>query len=179
MNLDLVQPGTSVPEDVNVIIEIPLNSNPVKYEIDKKTGALFVDRFLATAMQYPTNYGYIPRTLSEDGDPVDVLLVAPLPLVPGSVARCRPLGMLQMQDESGPDAKILAVPIDELTNLYAHVNSYEDLPRELLGRISHFFDHYKDLEPGKWVEIQGWAGPEQARNEITESVDRYERANRS
>ena len=176
MALDQVNPGKSVPDEINVVVEIPRDGDAVKYEVDKATGVLFVDRLLATAMHYPTNYGYIPHTLSEDGDPVDVLVVAPLALIPGSVVRCRPVGMLQMEDESGPDAKILAVPIDKLTTLFRDVNTFRDLPRELLDRISHFFDHYKDLEPGKWVNITGWADQEAAKTEIRQSVDRFANA---
>lgn len=176
MMLDRVQTGTSVPEDINVIIEIPRHGDPVKYEVDKETGAMFVDRFMATAMHYPTNYGYVPHTLSEDGDPVDVLVVTPLPLISGSVVRCRPVGMLEMEDESGIDVKVLAVPVDKLTSLYHHVDTYRDLPKELLDRIAHFFEHYKDLEPGKWVKVKGWVGPEQAKQEITNSVKRFQGA---
>jgi inorganic pyrophosphatase len=171
MILDRVPPGHSVPDDVNVIIEIPLNGDPVKYEVDKETGAMFVDRFMATAMHYPCNYGYIPHTLCDDGDPADVLVVSPLPLIPGSVVRCRPVGILEMEDESGMDAKILGVPVDKLTTLYRQINSYRDLPMELLDRISHFFDHYKDLEPGKWVKIKGWGDAEQSRQEILRAVE--------
>lgn len=174
MSLGLVPPGHDVPEDVNVIIEIPRHGDPVKYEVDKDTGTMFVDRFMATAMYYPTNYGYIPQTLSEDGDPVDVLAVTPFRLITGSVVRCRPVGMLKMEDESGIDAKILAVPIDRLTSLYNDVNTFRDLPKELLERISHFFDHYKDLESGKWVKILGWVGPDEAKQEIRNSVQRYQ-----
>ncbi len=176
MILDKVTPGFAVPDDVNVIVEIPRHGDPVKYEVDKETGAMFVDRFMATAMHYPTNYGYIPHTLSEDGDPVDVLVVTPLPLIPGSVVRSRPVGVLQMEDEAGPDSKIVGVPIDSLTSLYQHVDSFRDLPRELLDRIAHFFAHYKDLEPGKWVKIGGWAVAEEAKQEITDSVQRYQQA---
>jgi len=175
MSLGLVSPGRDVPDDVNVVIEIPRHGDPVKYEVDKDTGTMFVDRFMATAMYYPTNYGYIPHTLSEDGDPVDVLAVTPFRLITGSVVRCRPVGMLKMEDESGVDAKIIAVPVDELTPLYNDVESFRDLPKELLDRIAHFFDHYKDLEPGKWVKILGWVGAEEARKEIRESVERYTR----
>lgn len=175
MSLGLVSPGYSVPEDVNVIVEIPRHADPVKYEVDKDTGAMFVDRFMATAMYYPSNYGYIPHTLAEDGDPVDVLAVTPFRLIPGSVVRCRPVGMLKMEDESGPDAKILAVPIDKLTSAYDDIDTFRDLPKDLLDRIAHFFDHYKDLEPGKWVKIKGWVGPEEAKKEITDSVNRYDR----
>jgi inorganic pyrophosphatase len=173
MNLDKVTPGDKSPDEVNVIIEIPLQSQPVKYEVDKKTGAMFVDRFLTTAMYYPCNYGYIPRTLSQDGDPVDVLVITPFPLVSGTVIRCRPIGVLQMADESGNDAKLLAVPIDKLSTLYRHIKTYEDVSPHLLATISHFFEHYKDLESEKWVKVQGWQGVEHAKKEILESVDRY------
>lgn len=176
MSLGLVSPGYAVPNDINVIVEIPRHGDPVKYEVDKDTGAMFVDRFMATAMYYPTNYGYIPHTLSADGDPVDVLAVTPFRLITGSVVRCRPVGMLEMEDESGMDAKILAVPIDKLTVIYEDINTFRDMPRELLDRIAHFFEHYKDLEPGKWVKIKGWAGPEEAKKEISESVERYNQA---
>jgi inorganic pyrophosphatase len=172
MILDRVPAGRSVPDEVNVIIEIPLHGEPVKYEVDKETGAMFVDRFLATAMHYPCNYGYIPHTLCDDGDPADVLVVSPLPLIPGSVVRCRPVGMLVMEDESGDDAKIIAVPSDKLTTLYRQITSYRELPQELLDRIAHFFDHYKDLEPGKWVKITGWVDAERAREEIVAAVER-------
>jgi len=171
--LSRVEPGKQVPEDINVIVEIPQNGEPVKYEVDKESGAIFVDRFLGTPMRYPCNYGYIPRTLSGDGDPSDVVVVTPLPLIPGSVIRCRPVGVLQMEDDGGEDAKILAVPIDKLTRRYREVNSYRDLPAELVDRIAYFFDHYKDLEPGKWVKIKGWADAEAAKREILESVERF------
>jgi inorganic pyrophosphatase len=176
MNLDRVSSGYDVPHDVNVIIEIPAHSDPVKYEVDKETGAMFVDRFMNTAMHYPCNYGYIPHTLSEDGDPVDVLVVTPVPLISGSVIRCRPLGILKMTDESGPDAKVLAVPIDRLSVLYRQTKSLEDLPPLLLAQIAHFFEHYKDLEPNKWVRLEGWAGLEQAKAEILQSIQRYQDA---
>lgn len=170
-----VSPGRDVPNDINVIIEIPMLSNPVKYEFDKETGMLTVDRFVATAMYYPCNYGYMPCTLSEDGDPVDVLVVAPYPLLNGVVVRCRPVGMLQMVDEHGPDAKILAVPVDKLTPLYKKVQTYSDLPEQLLATIRHFFEHYKDLEEGKWVKVKDWEGPEQAKLEINSSAERYKK----
>lgn len=173
MSLLAVKSGRDVPNDVNVIIEIPMHAAPVKYEVDKDTGALFVDRFMATAMFYPANYGYIPQTLSDDGDPVDVLVVAPTPLVSGSVIRCRVVGMLKMTDESGIDAKLLAVPVDKLSKQYLHVQTHEDLPESLLQSIEHFFQHYKDLEAGKWVKVDGWEGPEAARREIISSVERY------
>jgi inorganic pyrophosphatase len=173
MNLDKVGPGRSVPNDINVIIEIPTQSHPVKYEVDKETGAMFVDRFLSTAMYYPCNYGYIPQTLSDDGDPVDVLVVAPFPLIVGSVIRCRPIGILKMTDEAGVDGKLLAVPVDKLCNLYTNVKSPQDVCSHTLATISHFFEHYKDLETGKWVKVDGWAGPEEAHREILDGVDRY------
>lgn len=176
MNLDKVGSGRDVPNDVNVIIEIPAHSEPVKYEVDKETGAMFVDRFMGTAMHYPCNYGYIPHSLCEDGDPLDVLVITPMPVISGSVIRCRPVGMLQMEDEKGPDAKVLAVPLDSLTDLYRGVDSPRDVARSVLQQIEHFFDHYKDLEPGKWVKITGWVGPEEAKAEILASVQRFRAA---
>lgn len=173
MNLDRVTPGDRAPEEVNVIIEIPAHSEPVKYEVDKSTGAMVVDRFMTTAMYYPCNYGYVPNTLSEDGDPVDVLVVTPVPLISGSVIRCRPVAMLRMTDEAGRDAKIVAVPGKGLAD-YSHVNTADDLPRSLRDQIAHFFQHYKDLEANKWVKIEGWAGPEAAREEIVASIKRYD-----
>jgi len=175
MNFNAISPGNHVPHDVNVIIEIPANSDPIKYEVDKQTGAMLVDRFMATSMHYPCNYGYIPQTLSEDGDPVDVLVVSPYALIPSSVVRCRPVGMLLMKDEAGPDAKILAVPIDKLTSLYRAIKEPKDLGTPLLSQISHFFDHYKDLEEGKWVDIDGWTGPDASKTEIIESIARYKK----
>lgn len=165
--------GKDVPHDINVVIEIPMNAAPVKYEVDKETGALFVDRFMATAMFYPANYGYIPQTLSLDGDPVDVLVVTPYPLQCGSVIRCRPVGVLKMTDESGVDAKVLAVPVDKLCQLYRKVENYRDLPQPLLLSIEHFFSHYKDLEEGKWVKIEGWEDVASAHQEIVDSQKRY------
>ncbi len=178
MILDRVSSGKNVPNDINVIIEIPSHSDPVKYEVDKETGALFVDRFMGTAMHYPCNYGYIPQTLSQDGDPADMLVVTPIPVISGSVIRVRPLGMLEMTDEAGKDSKIIGVPIDKLSSLYSSMNSVRDLPKSLLDSIAHFFDHYKDLEPGKWVKIDGWVDAEDARREILESIQRYNEANR-
>lgn len=173
MNLDRVTPGNDVPDNVNVIIEIPAHSDPVKYEVDKETGAMFVDRFMATAMFYPCNYGYVPNTLSEDGDPVDVLVVTPHPLVSGSVIRVRPVGVLKMTDESGVDAKVLAVPVTKLSDRYAHINDIEDMPKQLLNQIAHFFEHYKDLESGKWVKLDGWGNIDDAKKEILASIQRY------
>lgn len=173
MILDRVSYGENVPNQVNVIIEIPSHSDPVKYEVDKDTGAMFVDRFMGTAMHYPCNYGYIPQTLSEDGDPADVLVVTPVPVISGAVVSVRPLGMLQMTDEAGKDGKILAVPTDKLSSMYSGVNNVRDLPKPLLDSIAHFFDHYKDLEPGKWVNIDGWVDAEDAKKEIMSSIERY------
>lgn len=176
MNLDRVNSGRDVPNDFNVVIEIPMNGDPVKYELDKETGALFVDRFMSTAMHYPCNYGYIPHTLSGDGDPVDVLVVTPYPLIPGVVVRCRPVGMLKMTDEAGSDEKLLAVPVDKLITIYRKVQSPRDLPEITLNQIAHFFAHYKDLEAGKWVKVEGWVGPEEAKKAIQDGVKRYKAA---
>ena len=173
MSLDRVPAGRDLPNDCNVVIEIPMNADPVKYEVDKETGAVFVDRFMSTAMHYPCNYGYIPRTLSGDGDPADVLVLSPFPLITGVVVRCRPLGMLKMEDEAGDDSKILAVPIDKLSSTYRTMQSIRDLPEITTRQIEHFFVHYKDLEPGKWVRVVGWVGPEEAKTEILESAERF------
>jgi inorganic pyrophosphatase len=173
MNLDRVDSGRDLATDFNVIIEIPMNADPIKYEIDKETGALFVDRFVSTAMHYPCNYGYIPKTLSDDGDPCDVLVLSPVPLITGVVVRCRPIGMLKMDDEAGGDAKILAVPIDKLSGLYRTIQSPRDLPELTTRQIAHFFEHYKDLEPGKWVRVSTWVGAEEAKAEIVAGVARY------
>ena len=175
MNLDRVGPGKNVPEEINVIIEIPAHADPVKYEVDKETGAMFVDRFMNTAMHYPCNYGYVPHTLSEDGDPVDVLVVTPYPLISGSVITCRPVGVLKMTDDGGEDAKIVAVPHEKVTPLYKDVQDISDLPELTLNQISHFFQHYKDLEPGKWVKIEGWGNAEEARKEINDAVANYQK----
>jgi inorganic pyrophosphatase len=177
MGLKNISAGKNVPNDINVVVEIPMAGAPVKYEVDKETGALFVDRFMATAMFYPTNYGYVPQTLSLDGDPVDVLVVSPYPLLSGSVIRCRPVGVLKMTDESGEDAKVLAVPVDKLSQLYRKVESYRDLPQTLLLSIEHFFAHYKDLEEGKWVRINGWEDVGAAHQEILDSQKRYSENN--
>ena len=175
MNLDRVTAGRDLANDFNVIIEIPMNADPIKYEIDKSTGALFVDRFVSTAMHYPCNYGYVPNTLSGDGDPVDVLVLTPFALMPGVVVRCRPIGLLKMSDEAGEDTKLLAVPIDKLTPLYRHIQTARDLPEQTLTQITHFFAHYKDLEPGKWVKVEGWGSPEEAKKEIADGVKRFEK----
>jgi len=176
MNLDRVSYGNNVPEEINVIIEIPAHSDPVKYEVDKETGAMFVDRFMNTAMHYPCNYGYIPNTLSEDGDPVDVLVITPIPLVSGAVICCRPISIMNMTDESGTDAKILAVPVDRLSTQYRHIHTMQDLPQQLLDQIAHFFDHYKDLEANKWVNIEGWEDREVAYHEVISSIERFNNA---
>src|SRR5438046_2903979 len=176
MNLDRVGSGRELPNDFNVIIEIPMNADPIKYEVDKASGAIFVDRFMSTAMHYPCNYGYIPHTISGDGDPVDVLVVSQFALPPGVVVRCRPVGMLQMTDEAGVDAKLLAVPVDKLTTMYSHVVSYLDFPPIVLDQIAHFFAHYKDLEAGKFVNVEGWVGVEQAKQEIMAGVRQYNEA---
>jgi inorganic pyrophosphatase len=173
MNFDNISPGKDVPNEINVVVEIPAHGAPVKYEFDKDSGAIVVDRFMNTAMFYPCNYGFVPHTLSDDGDPVDVLVVTPVPLMPGVVIACRPVGMLQMTDEAGEDAKVLAVPVTKLHSQYESVQSATDLPQELLNQIAHFFEHYKDLEPNKWVKIDEWVGPDQAKAEINASVKRY------
>ncbi len=173
MNLDRVSSGKNVPEDINVIIEIPSHSDPVKYEVDKETGAMFVDRFMNTAMFYPCNYGYVPHTLSDDGDPVDVLVISPYALISGSVVQCRPVGMLKMTDESGEDAKVLAVPHDKM---YDDIHDIGDVQERLLNQLAHFFEHYKDLEKNKWVKIDGWQGKEAAMQEINDSVARFKSA---
>lgn len=174
MSLNKVPSGKNLPDDFNVIIEIPMHGEPVKYEVDKESGAIFVDRFMNTAMHYPCNYGYIPHTLCGDGDPVDVLVVTPVPLQTGVVVRCRPLGVLKMTDEGGEDAKLVAVPVDKLSTLYRGMKDHTDLPEITLKQIAHFFQHYKDLEPNKWVKIEGWFGVEVARAEIMDSVANYQ-----
>jgi inorganic pyrophosphatase len=173
MSITQVTAGDKVPHEFNVIVEIPMNADPIKYEIDKASGALFVDRFMMTAMHYPANYGYVPQTVSDDGDPVDVLVHSPFPLLPGVVVRCRPLGMLRMDDEAGGDAKLLAVPSDDICPLYTHWRTISDVPEIRLKQIQHFFEHYKDLESGKWVKILGWAGLTEAHAEIMDGMRRY------
>jgi inorganic pyrophosphatase len=172
MDVSKISAGVNPPDDIFVIVEISQGGLPVKYELDKDSGALFVDRFLHTSMQYPANYGFIPHTLSGDGDPVDVLVVSQTPVYPGAVIRCRPIGALLMKDEAGPDEKIIAVPVDRLHPFYTGVESYADLPPILTEQIAHFFEHYKDLEHGKWVTISEWVGPEQAKTMIKEGLER-------
>ena len=176
MGLDRVPSGKDLPNDFNVIIEISMHADPIKYEVDKESGAIFVDRFMSTAMHYPCNYGYIPHTIAGDGDPVDVLVVSQFALPPGVVVRCRPIGMLKMTDEAGEDAKLLAVPVDKLTPMYHNVVSQRDLPQILLDQISHFFEHYKDLEPGKFVKVVGWVGVEEAKQEILAGIKAFDEA---
>jgi inorganic pyrophosphatase len=173
MSLNLVPSGRDLPNDFNVIIEIPMNADPIKYEVDKESGAIFVDRFMGTAMHYPCNYGYIPHTVAADGDPVDVLVITPFPLLPGVVVRCRPIGVLKMTDEGGGDAKVLAVPVNKVLPIYSQWNKPEDLNDLRLQQIQHFFEHYKDLEPGKWVKVDGWYGQDDAKEEIMTGVANY------
>lgn len=172
MGLELVPAGKELPDDIYVIIEIPANADPIKYEVDKETGSLFVDRFMATAMFYPANYGYVNNTLSSDGDPVDVLVPTPYPLQPGSVIRCRPVGVLKMTDEAGGDAKVVAVPHTKLSKEYNHIKDVNDLPALLKAQIQHFFESYKALEAGKWVKVEGWGDVNEARKEILDSFER-------
>ncbi|TVO52277.1 MULTISPECIES: inorganic diphosphatase [Denitromonas] len=170
MGFDQVTAGKDVPNDVNVIIEISAQGEPIKFEVDKDSGCVFVDRFMGTSMRYPCNYGYVPHTVAGDGDPVDVLVVTPFPLQPGVVIRCRPVGVLKMEDESGEDAKVVAVPVSKLTPLYNKVETTDDLPELLMKQVVHFFEHYKDLEPGKWVKVTGWGTVEDARQEILTGI---------
>ncbi|MAL97328.1 inorganic diphosphatase [Hydrocarboniclastica marina] len=173
MNFDNIPPGKNPPDDIYVAIEIPANASPIKYEIDKDMGAIMVDRFMATPMFYPANYGFIPNTLADDGDPLDVLVVTPYPVMPGSIIRCRPVGVLNMEDEAGGDAKLVAVPHDKLSKEYQHVKDVDDLPELLRKQIQHFFENYKDLEEGKWVKVQGWDNAEAAREAIRQSIAAY------
>jgi inorganic pyrophosphatase len=173
VGLDRVPAGKDLPNDFNVVIEIQMHAEPIKYEVDKASGAIFVDRFMSTAMHYPCNYGYIPHTIAGDGDPVDVLVISQFALPPGVVVRCRPIGVLKMVDEAGDDAKLLAVPVDKLTPMYRSVTSPRDLPQIILDQIAHFFEHYKDLEPGKFVKVHGWGDIEDAKREIVAGVERY------
>jgi inorganic pyrophosphatase len=176
MSFDRIPAGRDLPDDFNVVIEIPMNADPIKYEVDKATGTLYVDRFMGTAMHYPCNYGYIPNTISDDGDPVDVLVITPFPLVHGVVVRCRPIGVLKMTDEAGEDAKVLAVPIDKILSWYKHWREPKDIQPERLEQIRHFFQHYKDLEKGKWVKVDGWADSAEARREIMVGVESFAKA---
>lgn len=174
MNIDKILCGHDVPRDVNVIIEVPRGSSPVKYEMDKDSGALMVDRLLQTPMYYPAHYGFVPHTLSDDGDPIDVLVVCDAPIVPGAVIRARPVGVLKMEDEKGGDEKLVAVPYHKIDPSYASVESYKDLPENLIRMIEHFFTHYKDLEKDKWVKILGWGDRADAERMMSEAVARYQ-----
>jgi inorganic pyrophosphatase len=172
MRIDAISIGKNPPHDVNVIVEVPVGGQPIKYEMDKEAGTLVVDRFLYTPMSYPGNYGFVPHTLSEDGDPIDVLIANTRPLVPGCVINVRPIGVLVMEDNAGQDEKVIAVPSPKLTKRYEHVHEFSDLPEITLQQIQHFFEHYKDLEPGKWVKIGDWMGAADARRLITEAIER-------
>lgn len=172
MNLDHISAGNDMPNDFNVVIEISAHGAPIKYELDKASGAIFVDRFMGTSMFYPANYGFVPQTLSLDGDPVDVLVVTPFALPPGVVVRCRALGVIKMEDESGIDAKVVAVPVEKLCPMYSSIQKLEDLPELLRNQMVHFFEHYKDLEKGKWVKVQGWGTLEDATAELVDGVKR-------
>ena len=172
MRIDAISIGNNPPDDVNVIIEVPIGGEPIKYEMDKAAGTLVVDRFLHTPMRYPGNYGFVPHTLSDDGDPIDVLVANTRPIVPGAVINVRPIGVLKMDDEAGGDEKIIAVPVPKLTKRYANVVNYTDMPEITLQQIQHFFEHYKDLEPGKWVKVVGWGDALEAKKLITEAIER-------
>ena len=172
MRLDAIAIGKNPPDDINVVIEVGIGGEPIKYEMDKAAGTLVVDRFLHTPMRYPGNYGFVPHTLSDDGDPIDVLVANTRPIVPGAVINVRPIGVLQMEDDGGGDDKIIAVPSPKLTKRYLHVKSYTDLPQITLEQIQHFFEHYKDLEPGKWVKVLGWGDADVARRLIAEAIER-------
>lgn len=172
MDLAKVTAGRDVPNEINVLIEVPLRSDPIKYEFDKDTGAIFVDRYLYTTMFYPCNYGFIPQTLANDGDPLDVMVIGRMPVMSGAILRARPIGVLKMTDEAGGDEKILAVPIDKITPVHRNVRSYKDVPELDLARIAHFFEHYKDLEPNKWVKVEGWGDLDETHALILESIER-------
>lgn len=175
MNIEKISVGKNPPHQVNVIIEVPMNADPVKYEADKDSGAIFVDRFIGTAMYYPCNYGFIPHTLSEDGDPADVLVVSDFPIISGAVIAVKPIGVLIMEDEKGMDEKILAVPAQKLNSQFENIESYQDLPANLINKIKHFFEHYKDLESGKWVKVKGFEDEKKAKIIIEEAIKRYQK----
>jgi inorganic pyrophosphatase len=178
MDISKIGPGEDPPDDINIIIEIPAYAAPVKYELDKKSGLLSVDRFLSTSMVYPANYGFVPSTLCDDGDPLDALVVTPLPLAHGCLIRARPVALLEMTDEKGADSKIVAVPTADIYAGYRDARSADDLPGGLKEQITHFFEQYKAFEPGKWVEVRGWAPLERAREEVLASIEHYERNRR-
>lgn len=175
MRIDAIAIGKNPPDDINVIVEVPIGGEPIKYEMDKEAGTLVVDRFLHTPMRYPGNYGFVPHTLSEDGDPIDVLVANTRPILPGAVINVRPIGVLKMEDDGGGDEKILAVPSPKLTKRYVHVHNYTDLPQITLDQIAHFFTHYKDLEPGKWAKLLGWGDASEARHFIQQAIEREQR----
>jgi inorganic pyrophosphatase len=172
MDINRLPPGKNPPDEINVLIEVPLRSDPIKYEYDKDTGAIFVDRYLYTTMFYPCNYGFIPNTLSEDGDPLDCMVVGRMAVMPGAILRARPIGVLKMEDEAGMDEKILAVPDDKITQINSKVQNYLDIPEIDIKRIQHFFEHYKDLEPNKWVKVLGWGDVNEAKVVILEAIER-------
>lgn len=176
MRLDAIAIGKNPPEDINVVVEVPIGGEPIKYEMDKEAGTIVVDRFLYTPMRYPGNYGFVPHTLSEDGDPIDVLVANTRPIIAGAVINVRPIGVLLMEDDGGGDEKIIAVPSPKLTQRYAHVHNYTDLPEISWKQIEHFFLHYKDLEPGKWVKLKGWGDADMAKKLILEAVERAKAA---
>ncbi|MFC5580521.1 inorganic diphosphatase [Rhodanobacter terrae] len=178
MGLHLVPAGSDVPHEINVVIEIPKDAEPVKYEVDKTSGAIFVDRILSTPMRYPCNYGYVPGTLGGDGDPLDALVILPLSLIPGSVIRCVPVGMLKMSDEAGSDEKLIVLPAPKIFPGYAHITDMKGVSSHWLERIGHFFEHYKDLEKGKWVKVEGWVGADEAKAEIVAGIARYQAENK-
>ena len=177
MRIEHISTGRNPPEEVNVIVEVPVGGEPIKYEMDKKSGTLVVDRFLYTSMRYPGNYGFIPHTLSDDGDPIDVLIANQRGIVPGAVIAVRPVGVLKMQDEAGGDEKIVAVPVPRLTRRYENIKTYTDLPEITLQQIEHFFAHYKDLEANKWVKVTGWGGADEAKRMILDAVERAKQKN--
>jgi inorganic pyrophosphatase len=176
MRIDAISPGKNLPKEINVIVEVPVGGESIKYEMDKAAGTLVLDRFLYTSMRYPGNYGFIPHTLSDDGDPVDVLIANSRAIIPGAIVACKPVGVLRMQDEAGHDEKVIAVPVPRLTRRYENVHNYLDLPDITIKQIEHFFEHYKDLEPGKWVKVTGWGNAIEAENLIIEGLERAKQA---
>jgi inorganic pyrophosphatase len=176
MRIDAISIGKNPPDDINVIVEVPVGGEPIKYELDKASGTLFVDRFLYTPMRYPGNYGFVPHTLATDGDPIDVLVCNTRAIIPGAVMNCRPVGVLLMEDDAGGDEKVIAVPSAKLTRRYERIQSYQDLPEITIEQIRHFFQHYKDLEPNKWVKIRGWGNADEARRLIVEAIERAKTA---
>ncbi len=172
MRVDLIKIGNNPPEDINVLVEVSVGGHPIKYEMDKEAGTMVVDRFLYTPMAYPGNYGFVPQTLSEDGDPIDVLICNTRPLIPGCVINTRPIGVLVMEDDGGKDEKIIAIPSTQVSARYRNIYNFSDLPEITLSQIEHFFEHYKDLEPGKWVKISGWQDADTAKQMIQQAIER-------